>query len=158
MTSIAKITPHLWFDRQALEAAEFYCSVFPDSRVLNVTTLHDTPSGLVDVVDFELSGQFFQAISAGPLFKFNEAVSFVVRCDSQEEIDHFWGKLSAVPEAEACGWLKDRFGLSWQIVPRAMDTMLRCGDAARAARVTQAFLAMKKFDLAALQAAFESRI
>lgn len=158
MTSIAKITPHLWFDRKALEAAEFYCLVFPGSRVLNVTALHDTPSGCVDVVDFELAGQFFQAISAGPLFKFNEAVSFVVRCDSQEEIDHYWGKLSAVPEAEACGWLKDRYGLSWQIVPRVMDTMMRCGDAERIARVTQAFLAMKKFDLAALQSAFESRV
>jgi predicted 3-demethylubiquinone-9 3-methyltransferase (glyoxalase superfamily) len=157
MTDIALITPHLWFDTEAREAAAFYCSVFPDSRVLRVATLPDTPSGAVDVVEFELAGQYFQAISAGPMFTFNEAISFIVRCETQAEIDRYWDKLSAVPEAEACGWCKDRYGLSWQIVPRAMDAMMRCGDADKVSRVVQAFLGMKKFDLAALQAAFDGR-
>jgi Uncharacterized protein conserved in bacteria len=146
-----KIYPHLWFDREAREAAEFYCSVFPDSRVLRTFTIHDTPSGSVEVVDFVLAGQPFQAISAGPLFKFNEAISFVVTCETQEEIDYYWQALSAVPEAEACGWVKDRYGLSWQIVPAVLDDMLHCGNPDTVARVTQAFLKMKKLDIATLQ-------
>lgn len=150
-----KIHPHLWFDQEAREAAEFYCAIFPGSRILATVTLHDTPSGTVEVVDFELAGQPFQAISAGPLFKFNEAISFVVRCETQAEIDRYWQHLSAVPEAEACGWVKDRYGLSWQIVPADLDRMMRCGDAAKVARVTQAMLKMKKLDLAALRAAYE---
>ncbi len=148
---------HLWFDKEAKEAAEFYCSVFPDSKVTNVTTLHDTPSGDCDVVSFELSGQPFMAISAGPLFKFNESISFIVPCETQAELDHYWGKLSAVPEAEQCGWLKDRYGLSWQIVPTAMDEMMAAGSPEQMSRVTEAFLKMKKFDIAALQGAFEGR-
>ncbi len=148
---------HLWFDKEAKEAAEFYCSVFPDSKVTNVTTLHDTPSGDCDVVSFELSGQPFVAISAGPLFKFNESISFIVPCETQAELDHYWGKLSAVPEAEQCGWLKDRYGLSWQIVPTAMDEMMAAGSPEQMSRVTEAFLKMKKFDIAALQRAFEAR-
>lgn len=146
-----KIYPHLWFDREAREAAEFYCSVFPDSRILRTFTLHDTPSGSVEVVDFELAGQRFQAISAGPLFKFNESISFVVSCETQEEIDYYWQALSAVPEAEACGWVKDRYGLSWQIVPAVLDDMLHSGNPDTVARVTQAFLKMKKLDIATLQ-------
>jgi predicted 3-demethylubiquinone-9 3-methyltransferase (glyoxalase superfamily) len=149
------IVPHLWFDKEAREAAEFYCSVFPDSQVSNVTTLTDTPSGDCDVVSFSISGQPFMAISAGPLFKFNESISFMVYCDSQEEIDYFWEKLSAVPEAEQCGWLKDKYGLSWQVVPTVMDEMMQSGDPAKTARVTHAFLQMKKFDIAALEKAFE---
>lgn len=152
-----KIVPHLWFDTEAKQAAEFYCSVFPDSAITSVTTLRDTPSGDADVVVFSLAGQPFMAISAGPYFKFNEAVSFIVYCDTQEEIDYYWGKLSAVPDAEQCGWLKDKFGLSWQIVPTSMDTMMQDQDAERVARVTKAFLAMKKFDLAALQAAYDGQ-
>ncbi len=152
-----KIVPHLWFDREAKEAARFYCSVFPDSRITSTTTLHDTPSGDVDVVSFTLSGQPFMAISAGPLFKFNESISFMVYCDTQEEIDFYWEKLSAVPEAEQCGWLKDKYGLSWQIVPTIMDTMMRDQDSVRLRRVTQAFLKMKKFDLAALQRAYDGK-
>ncbi len=148
---------HLWFDKEAKEAAEFYCSVFPDSKVTNVTTLHDTPSGDCDVVSFELSGQRFMAISAGPLFKFNESISFIVPCETQAELDHYWGKLSAVPEAEQCGWLKDRYGLSWQIVPTAMDEMMAAGTPEQLSRVTEAFLKMKKFDIAALQRAYEGR-
>jgi len=290
-----KITPHLWFDTEAVEAAEFYSSALPDSRVINVTTIHDTPSGDTDIVSFELMGQPFMAISAGPLFKFtpavsfaisfttkeevdalwarlseggtalmpldaypfserygwtedryglswqimfageeqegeritptlmfvgevygkaeeamnfyasvfpsskvtpilrygkeeepdeegairyasfqlagqefaamdsardhdfgfNEAISLLVSCETQEEIDHYWDSLSAVPEAEQCGWLKDRYGLSWQVVPTAMDDMLRAGTEEQTARVTEAFLKMKKFDLAELQRAYE---
>lgn len=299
-----KITPHLWFDQEAKEAAEFYTSVFPNSRITNTTTLHDTPSGDTDIVSFELAGQSFMAISAGPLFKFNpsvsfivnfdpsrdqharenidilwdnlsqggevlmplqqypfserygwiqdryglswqlilsnpegeerpvivpslmfvgdvagraeeainfylsvfkgsrmgfiqrygagqepdkegtvmfadfalfdqwfaamdsaqkhefafnEAISFIVKCDTQAEIDYYWNRLSAVPEAEQCGWLKDRFGLSWQVTPTAMDEMMRSGTDEQIARVTQAFLKMKKFDLAVLKRAFEGK-
>jgi predicted 3-demethylubiquinone-9 3-methyltransferase (glyoxalase superfamily) len=150
-----KIVPHLWFDKEAKEAAHFYCSIFPDSRITNVTTLQDTPSGDSDIVAFTLSGQPFMAISAGPLFKFNESISFMVYCDTQEEIDYYWEKLSAVPEAEQCGWLKDRFGLSWQIVPASLDEMMQDQDTERVARVTEAFLKMKKFDLAVLQRAYD---
>lgn len=288
------ITPHLWFDREAVEAAEFYCSTFPKSKITNVSRIYDTPSGDTDIVSFELSGQPFMAISAGPLFRFNpsvsflvrcatreevdrlwsrlsegiplmpldsypfserygwtqdryglswqimhegeeemgqrivptlmfvgevcgkaeeaiglytslfanskvghvlrygsdeepdregtirhasfllegeefaamdsalghnfgfnEAISFLVSCGTQAEIDHYWHGLSAVPEAEQCGWLKDRYGLSWQIVPSAMDEMLRDGTQEQIARVTETFLKMKKFDLAELQRAYE---
>src|SRR5215471_9284841 len=153
-----KITPHLWFNREAKEAAEFYCSVFPSSKVTNMTKLHDTPSGTVDIVSFELSSQPFMAISAGPLFKFNEAVSFMVPCDTQEEIDYYWDRLSAGgdPKAQQCGWLKDKFGLSWQIVPTEMDEMMRDGTPEQIARLTQAFLKMKKFDVAELRRAYEN--
>jgi predicted 3-demethylubiquinone-9 3-methyltransferase (glyoxalase superfamily) len=292
-----KITPHLWFDKEAIEAANFYVSTFPRSKVKSKTKLHNTPSGSVDIVTFELLGLEFQAISAGPLFKFNpsvsfhvtcitkeevdeiwkrlsqggqvfmelgeypfserygwlqdkyglswqivyssepyakqkitpvimfvgsvcgkaeeavnlwtsvfrkakidmvlhygkgeepdkegtlkyaafslfdqefgamdsahehrfmfnEAISFIVNCETQEEIDYYWEKLSAVPEAEQCGWLKDRFGFSWQVVPTGMDEMLRGGDRERADRVTQAFLVMKKIDIATLHDAYEGK-
>lgn len=299
-----KIVPHLWYDKEAGEAADFYCSVFPDSRVTSITTLHDTPSGDCDIVSFTLTGQSFMAISAGPLFQFNpsvsfilnfdssrnersrenldalwddlarggtvlmpldkypfserygwiqdkygiswqlilsdpsgeerpfitpsllfvgdvcgkaeeaihyylsvfrngrrgltarypcgmepdqegmimfadfmlenrwfaamdsafehdfsfnEAISFMIYCDTQEEIDYYWEKLSAVPEAEQCGWLKDKYGLSWQIVPRVLDEMMQDGDHERLDRVTRAFLKMKKFDLAALQKAYDGK-
>lgn len=302
MTAIKhRITPHLWFDKEAKEAAEFYTSIFPDSAITYTTTFHDTPSGNCDVVSFELSGQPFMAISAGPLFKFNpsvsfllnfdpskderarenldalwgqlsqggtalmpldkypfsehygwiqdkyglswqlilsgpegearpfitpalmfvgpvcgkaeeasnfylsvfknakpgiavrypkgmepdqegtimfsdfmldnqwfaamdsahghgfafnEAVSFIVSCDGQEEIDYYWGKLSAVPAAEQCGWLKDNYGLSWQVVPSDLDEMMQKGTRGQIDRVTQAFLKMKKFDLAVLRQAY----
>jgi predicted 3-demethylubiquinone-9 3-methyltransferase (glyoxalase superfamily) len=293
--AMQKITPHLWFDTEAVEAADYYSSALPDSKVTNVTTIHDTPSGDTDIVSFELMGQSFMAISAGPLFKFtpavsfliscttkeevdtlwarlskggsvlmpldsypfsqrygwtedryglswqimlvgeeqggqritptlmfvgrvcgkaeeatnlytsvfpnskvgpilrygkdeepdeegqikyasflldgqefaamdsarghdfdfNEAISFLVSCETQEEIDHYWDRLSAVPEAEQCGWLKDRYGVSWQVVPSAMDEMLRTGTKEQIARVTEAFLKMKKFDLAELRRAYE---
>jgi predicted 3-demethylubiquinone-9 3-methyltransferase (glyoxalase superfamily) len=306
-----KITPHLWFDKEAKEAAKFYASIFPDSKVISTTTIHDTPSGDSDIVSFELWGQKFMAISAGPLFKFNpsvsfivnfdpllfdrasspekkarekidrvweklseggtilmaldkypfserygwlqdkyglswqlmltnpegdprpplipslmfvgdnygkteeainfylsvfknskiglvhrygpnqkpdkegmimfadfrlentwfaamesahehnftfnEAVSFMVACETQKEIDYYWEKLSAVPEAEQCGWLKDKYGLSWQIVPTAMEEMMKTKDEQKIARVTEAFLKMKKFDLAELKKAYEGR-
>jgi predicted 3-demethylubiquinone-9 3-methyltransferase (glyoxalase superfamily) len=299
-----KITPHLWFDKEAIEAANFYTSVFPGSKITNSTTLHDTPSGDTDLVSFELAGQSFMAISAGPLFKFNpsvsffvnfdpsrdknarenidvlwdnlsqggvalmpiqqypfserygwvqdkyglswqlilsnpegeerpvivpslmfvgavagraeeaihfylsifndsktgslqryragqepdkegtvmfadfmllgqwfaamdsahmhdfafnEAISLIVKCDTQEEINDYWEKLSAVPEAEQCGWLKDKFGFSWQVVPSDMDEMLRGDDRERIDRVTQAFLVMKKLDIAKLQEAYDGK-
>jgi predicted 3-demethylubiquinone-9 3-methyltransferase (glyoxalase superfamily) len=152
-----KITPHLWFDKEAKEAAEFYTSVFPQSKIKDTTTLQNTPSGTVEIVTAELLGQDFMLLSAGPLFKFNEAISFIVYCDTQEEIDYYWEKLSAVPEAEQCGWLKDKFGLSWQIVPTAMDAMMKDKDKEKLARVTEAFLKMKKFDIAALKRAYEGQ-
>jgi predicted 3-demethylubiquinone-9 3-methyltransferase (glyoxalase superfamily) len=295
-TIMQKITPHLWFDKEAKEAAEFYASVFKDSNTKNTTTLHNTPSGTVDIVTIEILGQEFTLISAGPLFKFNpsvsflvacstkeevdalwkklseggtalmelaeypfsekygwvqdkyglswqvmfmgdrkikqriiptlmfvgkqcgkaedainfytsvfgsarvgdilryskgeepdkegtvkhaafmlegqqfaamdsarghnfafnEAISFMVHCDTQKEIDYYWGKLSADPKAEQCGWLKDKYGLSWQIVPTIMDEMLKDNDKKKIARVTEAFLQMKKFDIAKLKKAYES--
>jgi predicted 3-demethylubiquinone-9 3-methyltransferase (glyoxalase superfamily) len=296
MATLKKLTPHLWFDKEAKEAAHFYTSVFPDSKITNVMTLRDTPSGDCDVVSFEIAGQSFMAISAGPLFKFNpsvsffinldkkgdvdamweklsdggqalmpldsypfserygwiqdkfgvswqlilpgpegdwrprvvpslmfvgkncgkteeainfytsifkdskvgqmirygpnqapdkegtimfadftledqwfaamdsahehnfafnEAISFIVNCDTQEEIDYYWKQLSAVPEAEQCGWLKDKYGLSWQISPTVMEEMMRNGTPEQIARVTQAFLKMKKFDIAELQRAYQ---
>jgi predicted 3-demethylubiquinone-9 3-methyltransferase (glyoxalase superfamily) len=298
MATQQKITPHLWFDKEAKEAVEFYTSVFPESKIKNMTTLRDTPSGDCDVVSFDLSGHAFMAISAGPLFKFNpsisfivscatkedvdalwaklseggrtlmpldsypfserygwiqdkygvpwqlilpgtegdwrpslvpslmfvgkncgkveeainfytsmfkaskvgqmfryganqepdkegtimfadfmlenqwfaamdsarehdftfnEAISFIVNCDTQEEIDYYWEKLSAVPEAEQCGWLKDRHGLSWQIVPTALDEMMRSGSPEQIAHITQAFLKMKKFEVSALKSAYDFR-
>jgi predicted 3-demethylubiquinone-9 3-methyltransferase (glyoxalase superfamily) len=152
-----RIVPHLWYDKEAKEAAQFYCSVFPDSRITSVTTIRDTPSGDCDVVQFELLGQSLQAISAGPIFKFTEAISLMVYCDTQEEIDRYAGKLSAVPEAEQCGWLKDKYGLSWQIVPTMMDELMRSKDDKKIARVVQAFLPMKRFDIAALKRAAEGK-
>jgi predicted 3-demethylubiquinone-9 3-methyltransferase (glyoxalase superfamily) len=154
---MARITSHLWFDKEAKEAAQFYTSVFPNSKIKNVTTIHDTPSGSADIVTIELLGQEFTLISAGPLFKFNEAISFMVYCDTQEEIDYYWDRLGAGgdPQAQQCGWLKDKFGLSWQVVPTEMDEMMREGTPEQIARVTQAFLKMKKFDLAELRKAYE---
>jgi len=152
-----KIVPHLWYNKEAREAAEFYCSVFPRSKVTGVTTLHNTPSGDAEIVTFRLLGQPFMAISAGPLFKFNEAISFMVYCDTQKEIDYYWEKLSAVPEAEQCGWLKDKYGLSWQIVPAVMDKMMAKATKEQMARLTQAFLPMKKFDIAVLEKAYRGK-
>lgn len=152
-----KILPHLWFDKEAKEAASFYCSIFPDSEITNITTLHNTPSGDCDLVSFTLSGQPFMAISAGPLFQFNESISFMVYCDTQEEIDYYWEKLSAVPESEQCGWIKDKYGLSWQIVPTVMEKMMQDHDAERQDRVIQAVLKMKKFDLAELQRSYDEK-
>jgi len=151
-----KITPFLWFDHDAGEAAKFYTSIFKDSKIVDITTLENTPSGTVEIVTVKLFGQEFQLMSAGPLFKFNEAISFVVSCETQQEIDDYWEKLSAVPMAEQCGWLKDKYGVSWQIVPAVMFEMQKTKDRQKLARVTEAFLRMKKFDIAALQRAFEA--
>lgn len=161
-----KIVPHLWYDKEAREAAEFYVAIFNgnpfglstgESKITDTVTIHNTPSGSAEIVSFRLAGQDYMAISAGPMFKFNESISFIVNCDSQEEIDYFWEKLSAVPESEQCGWLKDRYGLSWQIVPSAMGEMMGKGSPEQIARVTAAFLKMKKFDLKELERAFEGK-
>jgi predicted 3-demethylubiquinone-9 3-methyltransferase (glyoxalase superfamily) len=150
-----KLTPFLWFDKNLKEITDFYMSVFPDAKLSVNGTLSDTPSGDVEMATMEIFGQELSLMTAGPMFKFNEAISFVISCDSQEEIDYYWSKLSAVPEAEQCGWLKDKYGLSWQVVPSVMETMMSSGDKEKIGRVTQAFLKMKKFDIALLQAAFE---
>ncbi len=147
-----KIVPHLWFDKEAVEAAKFYAKVFK-GKVKGVSRITDTPSGDCDIVTFEILGQEFMAISAGPLFKFNESISFVVKCKNQKEIDYYWEKLSAVPGAEQCGWLKDKYGLSWQIVPAEMGELMGTKDKGKLARITQAFLKMKKFDIAKLRKA-----
>ena len=150
-----KITAHLWFDKEAGEAVQFYCSIFPNSRIIDSVVLHDTPSGDAESIRFELFGQSFMAISAGPYFKFNESISFVISCDTQEEIDTYWSKLSAHPEAEQCGWLKDKYGVSWQIVPSILDEILRKGNREEVDRITKAFLKMKKFDIKELLRARE---
>ena len=152
-----KIVPHLWFDTQAREAAEFYCSVFPDSKIRFVTTLHDTPGGDSEIVAFRLAGQPFMAISAGPVFKFNEAISLMIYCDDQKEMDYYTNRLSAVPEAEQCGWIKDKYGVSWQVVPREMNDMMRDDDEERLARVTQAMLKMKRLDIKELERAYDGK-
>jgi predicted 3-demethylubiquinone-9 3-methyltransferase (glyoxalase superfamily) len=153
-----KIIPHLWFDKEANEAARFYTSVFKDSRIKNTATLQDTPSGAVDIVTFELFEQEFMAISAGPLFKFNESISFMVKCNTQEEIDYYWDNLTRDGGQEIeCGWLKDKYGLSWQIVPAILDDMMQSTDPERLSRITQAFLKMKKFDIVALQKAYDGK-
>ncbi|MBX5481215.1 MAG: VOC family protein [Myxococcaceae bacterium] len=155
----AKIFPHLWYTKEAEEAAAFYTSIFPDSRIDHITTLQSEspsgPPGSVKVVDFTLFGQRFQAISAGPLEPFNHAISMVVLCDTQEELDRYWNALLEGGQAEQCGWLRDRYGLSWQIVPAMFDEMMRDPDPVRSKRVTDAMLKMVKLDIAALRAAYE---
>ena len=154
----ATIVPHLWFTDNAVEAANFYVSLFPDSRVDSVTPIPaDTPSGpagSVPVVEFTLAGQPFMAISAGPLDPFNHAISFMVNCGTQAEIDRLWDALSAGGSVEMCGWLKDRYGVSWQIVPAALNDMMKDPDRERARRVTEAMLRMQKFDIAQLEQAY----
>jgi predicted 3-demethylubiquinone-9 3-methyltransferase (glyoxalase superfamily) len=159
--SRAKIFPHFWYTTEAEEAAKFYASIFPDSRVDRVSTLHSEspsgPPGSVKVVDFTLFGQRFQAMSAGPLDPFNHAVSIVVICDDQAELDRYWNALLEGGAAEACGWLRDKYGLSWQIVPAILDDMMNDRDVARSKRVTDAMLKMIKLDIAALKAAYDGR-
>jgi len=154
-----RITPFLWFDDRAEEAAKFYVSVFPNSKVSSTSRYDETtakaagrPPGSVMTVAFQLDGQQFVALNGGPHFTFTEAVSFVVNCESQAEIDHFWSALSAGGQEVQCGWLKDRFGLSWQIVPAILDELLQTGPE-KARRVMTALLQMKKLDLEALESA-----
>jgi predicted 3-demethylubiquinone-9 3-methyltransferase (glyoxalase superfamily) len=158
----SKIYPHLWYAKHAEEAAAFYASIFPDSCVDRVTALQSEspsgPPGSVKVVEFTLFGQRFQAMSAGPHHEFNDAVSFVVVCDDQAELDRYWDALLAGGgKPQACGWLVDRFGLRWQIVPAVFEEMMRDKDPARSKRVTDAMLKMVKFDIAALEKAYGSR-
>jgi predicted 3-demethylubiquinone-9 3-methyltransferase (glyoxalase superfamily) len=156
-----KIFPHLWYAKEAEEAARFYASIFPDSRVDRVTPLmSDSPSGpegSVKVVDFTLMGQRFQAMSAGPHHEFNDAISMVVLCDDQVELDRYWNALlEGGGKAQACGWLIDKFGVRWQIVPAILDEMMHDKDTARSKRVTDALLKMIKLDIAALEKAYRS--
>lgn len=151
-----KLTPFLWFDTNLKEITNFYLSVFPDAKLYGNGNLSDTPSGNVEMATMEILGQELSMMTAGPLFKFNESISFVVRCEDQVEIDYYWEKLTADGGSEGqCGWCKDKYGLSWQIVPTVMDEMMSCGDSQKIGRVTQAFLQMKKFDIATLQAVFD---
>jgi predicted 3-demethylubiquinone-9 3-methyltransferase (glyoxalase superfamily) len=157
-----KITPFLWFNDQAEEAVNLYVSIFKNSRI-TATTRYDEgaaaasgrPKGSVMTMAFELDGQKFTALNGGPHFKFTEAVSFVVNCETQEEVDKFWDKLSAGGQESQCGWLKDKYGLSWQIVPTVLPQMLTDKDPARAKRVMNAMLQMKKIDIPTLQRAYE---
>ncbi|HEX4904307.1 MAG TPA: VOC family protein [Acidimicrobiales bacterium] len=153
------ITPNLWFDTQALEAAEFYCSVFPNSEVRNVTHYTEAgprEAGMVLTVDFVLDGQPLTAINGGPEFTFDEAISLLIECKDQAEVDHYWSALTAGGEEVQCGWLKDRYGLSWQVVPEGMAELFDDPDPARAARAMRAMLGMKKIDVAAMRAAADA--
>jgi predicted 3-demethylubiquinone-9 3-methyltransferase (glyoxalase superfamily) len=150
------ITPNLWFDTQGEEAAEFYVSVFPNSKVTNVTHYSEAgprEAGTVMTVDFVLDGQEFTAINGGPEFTFSESVSFLINCADQEEVDYYWTKLSDGGEEGPCGWLKDRYGLSWQVCPVALNELIKDPDQRRVQRVMTAMFGMKKLDVAALQAA-----
>lgn len=151
-----KIVPNLWFDTEAEEAAEFYTSVFEDSRIVSVaryTEAGPRAAGMVMTVEFELNGQRFVGINGGPEFKFDEAVSFAIECESQEEVDYYWERLLEGGKESQCGWLKDRFGLSWQVVPTGMEEIFSDPDKGRAERAMKAMLGMRKIDIAALRAA-----
>jgi predicted 3-demethylubiquinone-9 3-methyltransferase (glyoxalase superfamily) len=151
-----KLTPNLWFDSEAEEAADFYISVFKNSRVVNVTHYTEggpREAGTVMTVEFELDGQSFVGINGGPQFKFDEAVSFQITCETQDEVDYYWDKLTEGGEESQCGWLKDRFGLSWQVVPTGMEAVFSDPDPKRAERAMKAMLGMKKLDIAALRSA-----
>jgi predicted 3-demethylubiquinone-9 3-methyltransferase (glyoxalase superfamily) len=156
-----KIAPCLWFDTQAEEAAKFYTAIFDNSRITTISRytkagrdIHGKAAGSVLTVEFELDGQRFTALNGGPRFKFDEAVSFQVMCKDQAEVDYFWQKLADGGEEGQCGWLKDRFGVSWQIVPQVLPQMLTDADETKRERAMSALMTMKKFDVAALQRAF----
>ena len=152
-----KISPFLWFDSNAEDAANFYVSIFKDSKILKIARYGEAgpgPAGSVMVVNFQIEGQDFIALNAGPLFKFTEAISFVINCQTQEEVDHYWNRLTAGGGQESqCGWLKDKYGLSWQVTPTILGELLADKDQKKAQRVMQAMLQMKKMDIAALQRA-----
>jgi predicted 3-demethylubiquinone-9 3-methyltransferase (glyoxalase superfamily) len=150
------ITPCLWFDNQAEQAANFYTSIFKNSKIGQISRygkegfeIHRKPAGTVMVISFQLDGQQFTALNGGPQFKFNEAISLQITCDTQEDIDYYWGKLSDGGEEGPCGWLKDKFGVSWQVVPSVLPKLL--SEPGKSERVTKAFLQMKKFDIKSLQ-------
>jgi predicted 3-demethylubiquinone-9 3-methyltransferase (glyoxalase superfamily) len=153
-----KIIPNLWFDTEAEEAATFYVSVFKDGRIVNVTHYTEAgprEAGMVMTVEFELGGQRFVGINGGPDFKFDEAVSFQIVCEDQEEVDYFWAELGEGGEEGPCGWLKDRYGLSWQVVPTGMEELFADPDPEKARRAMEAMLGMRKLDIAALRRAAE---
>jgi predicted 3-demethylubiquinone-9 3-methyltransferase (glyoxalase superfamily) len=160
-----KITPCLWFDRQAEEASQFYTSIFKNSKINNVSRfgkegfeIHHMPEGTVMTVDFELDGQAFSALNGGPLFHFTEAISFQVYCQDQQEVDYFWEKLTegGDPQAQQCGWLKDKFGVSWQVIPQEMGKYISGPDAEKAQRAMAAMLQMKKLDIEEIRKAYEA--
>jgi predicted 3-demethylubiquinone-9 3-methyltransferase (glyoxalase superfamily) len=156
-----KITPFLWFDTQAEEAAKFYASIFPNSRILNTARYDEAgpgPKGSVMTVEFELDGERMIALNGGPQFKFTEAISLSVDCSDQKEVDHYWSKLSQGGQESMCGWLKDRYGLSWQVNPAILGELLAGPDAKKAKRVMEAMLKMKKIDIAGLKQAYEGAI
>ena len=162
MSSLQKITPCLWFDNQAEEAVEFYTGIFRNSRILNISCygeagreMHGKPAGSVMVIAFELDGQAFTALNGGPMFKFNEAISFQINCETQEEVDYYWEKLSegGDEKAQQCGWLKDKYGVSWQVVPKVLPEMLSNPDSEKSQRAMKAMLQMKKIDIAELERA-----
>jgi predicted 3-demethylubiquinone-9 3-methyltransferase (glyoxalase superfamily) len=155
---VQKITPNLWFDTEAEEAANFYTSIFKDSEVVNVMHYGEAgprPAGMVMTVTFRLQGQEFTGLNGGPEFKFNESISLLVNCESQDEVDEYWERLSEGGEEGPCGWLKDKFGVSWQIVPTVLDVLLQDKDPEKANRVMKAMLQMKKLDIAGLQEAYD---
>ena len=161
-----KISPCLWFDDNAEDAVNFYASIFKDSKIGNVTRygkegyeIHKKKEGSVMTINFEIEGQKFLALNGGPIFKFNEAISFQVYCDTQEEIDYYWNKLTEAGDknAQVCGWLKDKFGVSWQVVPVALINMLEDKDSSKTERVMKAMLQMRKLDIDALTKAFQEK-
>jgi predicted 3-demethylubiquinone-9 3-methyltransferase (glyoxalase superfamily) len=163
MPVLARISPCLWFDSEAEEAARYYVGIFKNSKITNVSRygeagkeIHGRPPGSVMVVSFELDGVPFTGLNGGPMFKFNEAISLQVHCDTQQEIDDYWEQLGAGgdPNAQQCGWLKDKFGLSWQIVPSAMETMFHGEATAASNRAMAAMLTMKKIDMAEVERAY----
>ena len=164
MASLQKIISHLWFDKQAEEAVQFYLSVFKNGKIRRKNyygkegkEIHGMPEGMVMTIEFEIEGQIFIALNGGPYFKFNEAVSFLISCDTQEEIDYYWEKLSegADKGAQQCGWLKDKFGLSWQVIPSILPEMLGDANQEKSQRVVKSFLQMKKMDIATLKRQFD---
>ncbi len=164
MSSSARITPCLWFDNQAEEAARYYVGIFKNSKIGQIgrygeagKEIHGRPAGSVMIVEFELDGQTFTALNGGPIFKFNEAVSLQVRCKDQKEVDYYWEKLGAGgdPKAQQCGWLKDKYGLSWQIVPDAVPNLLADHTSAASQRAMSEMLKQKKPDIAAMQKAYD---
>ena len=164
MATLNRLVPCLWFDSEAKEAADFYIGIFPNSRIKTITRygtagkeVHGREAGSIMTVEFELDGQPFTALNGGPHFRFNEAVSFQIMCRTQEEIDRYWERLGAGgdPSAQQCGWLKDRYGLSWQVVPEGMEEMFKDEKSPGAARAMNAMLQMKKLDIEALREAYE---
>lgn len=163
MTSMQKLTSNLWFDSQAEEAVNFYTSVFKNSKIGRISRfgkegfeIHGRPEGSVMVVEFELEGQSFTALNGGPHFKFNEAISFIINCDTQEQVDYYWNTLTegGDEKAQMCGWLKDKYGLSWQVVPVVLAEMMNDPDPVKSGSVMKAMLQMKKMNMAALEQAF----
>ena len=153
MANIQKITPFLWFDGRAEEAAEYYTSIFENSRVVISSRLQTGPGAGASIISFELAGQGFTALDGGPMFRFSPAISFVVNCETQDEVDHFWDRLSEDGEQDRCGWVRDKFGVSWQIVPAVLTDFM--SDASKSGKVMEALLQMQKLDIRQLQDAYD---